>query len=385
VMEYVEGLPVTQYCAAVGANLAQRLDLFVQICDATAYAHSNLIVHRDLKASNILVTAQGQVKLLDFGVAKMLDLQDVGITSVGDAVGTPAYMSPEQWDGALATSSSDIYALGVMAYKLLTGQRPFRGTGRQELIKAQLLNEPQRASELNPALPNAVDEPLARMLAKQPAARPGSATEAIASLSSILSGLDVGAEYVDSPSRFRSSTMNSESTISGELNASKLRPTRPRGRAFVLATALTVLLSLLAWAGAVTRRAPEGESKRVASPTPSIAALPSRPVESAAEPPRAAEAEAAPAPGADRIAIVVEGAPNGAALFLNGVRAGSVAEPMLVPRGTTAVALGIAASGLPLQTYQVVPDRDRVITFIRPRSANPRARKPGHIPGELEF
>ncbi len=127
VMEYVEGLPITQYCASTEASLPQRLRLFIQVCEGVAYAHSSLIVHRDLKASNILVTPDGQVKLLDFGIAKLLDSgPDPALTQ---APLTPAFAAPEQLLGQPITTATDTYALGVLLFELLTGAHPWVRSG----------------------------------------------------------------------------------------------------------------------------------------------------------------------------------------------------------------------------------------------------------------
>ncbi len=126
VMELVAGEPIHQYCAKQELSLRQRLKLFLSICAAVAHAHQNLIVHRDLKPANILVAADGQVKLLDFGIAKVLqpELSDLTQTHVGGAVPlTPDYASPEQVRGEAITTATDVYALGLILYELLTGLR----------------------------------------------------------------------------------------------------------------------------------------------------------------------------------------------------------------------------------------------------------------------
>ncbi|MDJ0657249.1 MAG: serine/threonine-protein kinase [Xanthomonadales bacterium] len=121
VMEWVDGVPVDEFCRAL--SLDQRLRLFQKICQAVHYAHQNLVVHRDLKPGNVLVTSRGEPKLLDFGIAKSLD-QDHGITLTGMQM-TPDYASPEQVSGKPVTTASDVYALGVMLCQVLTGRRPF--------------------------------------------------------------------------------------------------------------------------------------------------------------------------------------------------------------------------------------------------------------------
>jgi len=129
VMEFVEGTPIDEYCDQNKLNTSERLRLFITVCEAVQYAHRNLIVHRDIKPANILVTSEGTVKLLDFGIAKLLgpataNLQ-TGLT-IDAAPMTPDYASPEQVRGDPITTASDVYSLGVLLYKLLTGRSPYR-------------------------------------------------------------------------------------------------------------------------------------------------------------------------------------------------------------------------------------------------------------------
>jgi eukaryotic-like serine/threonine-protein kinase len=126
-MEFVEGSPITAYCEEHHASLDQRLRLFMQVCDAVAYAHQHLVVHRDLKPSNILVSTTGHVKLLDFGIAKLLDVERAQLTMTRAAPLTPACASPEQLAGGPVTTASDVYALGLLLFELLTGVHPWIG------------------------------------------------------------------------------------------------------------------------------------------------------------------------------------------------------------------------------------------------------------------
>jgi serine/threonine protein kinase len=128
VMDYVDGLRIDQYCAQKSLPVRDRLLLFQQVCSAVQYLHHSRVVHGDLKPSNILVTSDGQVKILDFGVARLLQPSETGRTVTDSlALMTPAYGSPEQRNGSEPTDRSDIFSLGVILYELLTGSRPFRG------------------------------------------------------------------------------------------------------------------------------------------------------------------------------------------------------------------------------------------------------------------
>ncbi len=151
-MEFVEGEPIDDYCAAKNLSIDERLKLFREVCAAVQYAHQNLVVHRDLKPKNILVTKDGTPKLLDFGIGKILtpDTEEEIGTATQLGMMTPAYASPEQIRGERIGTASDIYSLGVILYELLTGQKPYKFTSKSqiEIEKAILELEPTKPSAI---------------------------------------------------------------------------------------------------------------------------------------------------------------------------------------------------------------------------------------------
>jgi tetratricopeptide (TPR) repeat protein/tRNA A-37 threonylcarbamoyl transferase component Bud32 len=167
VMEFVDGIPITAYCKLHNLSIRGRLDLFLQICDAVDHAHRHLTVHRDLKPSNILVTEAGAVKLLDFGIAKLLEPDVLGAAETA-ALLTPGYSSPEQIKKQPITTATDIFALGILLYEILTGEHPFDK-------KSQLAHEVMRAIVEDDPPPTGLDSELNAIvltaLQKQPSWR----------------------------------------------------------------------------------------------------------------------------------------------------------------------------------------------------------------------
>ncbi|MCW5966240.1 MAG: serine/threonine protein kinase, partial [Bryobacterales bacterium] len=182
VMQYVEGVPLDDWCSAKRLDAEARIRLMLKVCEAVEYAHEHLVVHRDLKPGNVLVTATGEPMLLDFGTARLLEhTEQSGATQTELPMLTARYASPEQVGGLAGSTRSDVYAMGVILYELLAGQWPYQseGTGTPTLLRAVQEQEPRWPSRaaVNPAIARALrgdlDAILLRALEKSPERRYG--------------------------------------------------------------------------------------------------------------------------------------------------------------------------------------------------------------------
>ena len=198
-MELVEGQPLSTTIPASGLPFPEVLRLGMEMADAIAAAHDRGIVHRDLKPANVLLRSDGQVKILDFGLAKLRqpdaaagELPTQALTGEGRIVGTVAYMSPEQAEGRTIDHRSDIFSLGVVLYELATGQRPFQGDTSLSVLSAVLKDQPKPASQVNPAVPAPFARVLKTCLQKDPDRRYQSAKDLRNELQTLKEELDSG-------------------------------------------------------------------------------------------------------------------------------------------------------------------------------------------------
>lgn len=201
-LEWVEGVPITHHCQLLQLDLPARIALIRQVASAVQAAHARLIVHRDLKPANVLVTAAGQVKLLDFGIAKLLD-EDSDETALTQATGraaTPDYAAPEQLSGGAITVATDVFALGVMSFELLTGSKPFAQHSRLGAMLDERGDAPLASSRApraqQEALRGDLDAILAKAMAADPAQRYASMESFASDLARHLAHLPIAARRI---------------------------------------------------------------------------------------------------------------------------------------------------------------------------------------------
>ncbi|GAB4342070.1 MAG: hypothetical protein Kow0099_19280 [Candidatus Abyssubacteria bacterium] len=189
-MEFIEGLSLDDIIYKEGfLELDRAMNIIVQVAKALQYAHSQGIVHRDIKPSNIMIDKSGRIKVTDFGLA--LQERTTRLTMEGSIVGTPEYMSPEQAAGSVATGKSDIYALGVVFYELLTGKVPFEGDTALLVLNKIQNSEPEWPRAINPDIPPDVEKIVRKMMARNPRARYQSCQELIQDIQRLRQGQSI--------------------------------------------------------------------------------------------------------------------------------------------------------------------------------------------------
>ena len=357
IMELLDGDPLDVFAAANGGRLAPATVVAVlePLARALDAAHAQGIIHRDLKPANVFMASDPDgghtPKLLDFGIAKLLgeDQQDRHKTATGTAVGTPDYMSPEQCESRAIDHRSDIYALGCMAFRLLTGHSVFEADSVVALLMAHISSPPTSPSALAPDLPAAVDGPVLAMLAKDPDDRPSSATAAIAALESVVeAGTSSGGLKRGVPLEVASvSSLNS------------IPAPTSRQPPFVAAGAVGLAVAMvgyLVWAL-------PGQSGQVvvASAVADASARDARP--------------AAAAPSAT-VEIRFTGVPDGTTVLdASGATLTTSGRPLTLPRGAGALELTFTKPGYETAKRTVVPDQSRVLDVTMSKTPKPRTRR----------
>ena len=186
-MEYVDGENLDDLIERRAFSVDETLNVFAAICEAVAYIHRHGIVHRDIKSQNVKLTVDGAVKLLDFGIAK--DATSDGLTLTGGLVGTPNYLSPEQLEGRPATPRSDVWALGVLLYEMLTGVRPFVGDNLAGIVLQITTTQIKSPEKINPVVPREAANIVKKCLKKDPASRYASVDELLRAVRSVVDNM----------------------------------------------------------------------------------------------------------------------------------------------------------------------------------------------------
>ena len=207
VMDYVEGLPIDEYCFTNRLTVREKLTLILEVARAVQFAHRNLIIHRDLKPNNVLVDAAGHVRLLDFGIAKMLfsDSVNVQLTQETRRPATPAYSSPEMLRGEPVDVTTDVYSIGALTYTLLTGKAPlsFSGLSIAEMYDRAAIDVPDPVSKHDVKMQGDLETIVAKALAKLPEERYESVEALANDLRNFLGGLPVSARPLSALYRAR--------------------------------------------------------------------------------------------------------------------------------------------------------------------------------------
>lgn len=381
-MEYVEGPTLERFVREHGPlSSARTLQMLREVSDALAYAHERNIIHRDIKPANLLLTLDGRYLLSDFGIAKQSS--EEGLTTTGRIIGTPAYMSPEQFRGQELTAASDQYALGCVAYFARTGREPFQEANVAGLIRAHLLDAPPSLSSIVPDVPPALERVVHRLLSKQ-------AEERFPLTASISAALQDESPFV--PPRSASTLARFSAAIRQHRTRSVSAITLLCAAAFGLwrqssvhnSTAEASVQTTAAISNVDTVRAAPNASPRRTSASkikdsPSESAVPSAAGSSIDAAPSAPPAAPAPdskpvpidAPPSAASGVRIGSRISGAVLFVNDAPAGVLGEPMrfTVPAGT--VTLAVKAEGCrSWDTTVVIPPGELVPIGYR----NPRCR-----------
>lgn len=379
IMELLEGQSLDEYVTSRGGrlSLADTLELLGPIARALDAAHAADVVHRDIKPANVFIASgpdgAPNPKLLDFGLAKLLE-DDTPVqhrTASGTAVGTPAYMSPEQCEGRRIDHRSDIYAFGCVVFRMLTGTIVFEASNVVSLMMAHIERPVRRPSDLARHLPPAVDGPIVAMLEKAPEDRPASATEALALLRSAAesSGADLTARGDGAALGEREAVM---ATWTGGTAATPLAHVG-QSNPWVL-WAIVAASLLLGGYLAVSSMMSDPPTEQVNPPVRAGAVdLSPPPAMEVAMPPETKDPPT-PAPP-PKVELQIVGIPDGTALLVGGVVTATSPQPVQIERSQQAIEIELRRDGYQTARVTVVPDDSKDVTAALKKLQ--RAKPPG--------
>jgi serine/threonine-protein kinase len=384
-MEYLDGEPLDALIDRVGnLSLADALPILRPIAKALDAAHAKGIAHRDLKAENIFLgrDSDGQLfpKLLDFGIAKLMGREEAlkHKTRTGAPIGTPYYMSPEQCRGKDVDHRTDVYAFGVLVYRMLTGVYPFDGDDYMAILMQQITAEPPPLSTHLPDVPSTINDVVQWLLAKEPSARPADLRTAVHALeqAAIDGGLDIGPvpawdvhstqgkAYQTQPPRRTNVVATPIAT------APTMAPPAKKSRAPLIggiAAAVVVIAGIGVFA--------LGGSKHEKKPAPPVetapVATPVAPMPTPTPPP-------APPPEPTSAIITVAGVPEGTEVLVGDKVVGVAPGPVQLDRTTATVVLTFRADGYLPASKSIVPDADKPLDVtLKKKATRGGGKKPG--------
>ena len=284
VMEYVDGPSVKSLVDKQERfAIADTMRIMTDLLNGLQFSHARGVVHRDIKPANIMLTSDGQGKIADFGIAR---IESSSMTQAGTVLGTPAYMSPEQFMGQVVDARTDIYSSGVLLYQLLTGERPFEG-GMSAIMHKALNTDPPLPSQISVTCPQAFDGVVRKAMAKRPEERFQSATEFLEALQAAASGRSLAAAVPDEPDDSEA-TMVAAARPAATPAAAQAGATAPKRSALPMIAAAVVVVVLLlgggAWFFLLRGPAPASNTPVAQNTTPATPSVPAAPTPAAATP-----------------------------------------------------------------------------------------------------